>query len=345
MTTEPAIVTRTLREAPRESRELVALRESLVVGDDIATLPKPEPLIEDVLDLNSLSLLFGRAGSGKSFVALDWALCVSTATWWKGHRVLPAPVLYVAGEGAAGLGARLEAWQRFHDVHVPIQITWVPSTVDLLDRRWVEALVTVATEVAPALVVIDTLSRCMAGGDENSAKDMTTVIRGLDAVRDATGACVLPVHHTGKDLTAGARGHSALRAALDTEIRVEGGDRIVSLHADKQRHHVDGHVIAKLELTPVDFSCALGEYRGGPPDAGTLRASDRAALEALERIATDEGVPTARWQKATDLPERTFYEARKRLADRGQITNVGTKQRPRYVHAATATATAEHCNA
>jgi hypothetical protein len=345
MTSEAALVTPTPRAAPRESRELVALRESLVVGDEIATLPRPEPLIEDVLDLNTLGLLFGRSGSGKSFVALDWALCVSTATWWKGHRVLPGPVLYVAGEGAVGLGARLEAWQRFHDVHVPIQITWVPGTVDLLDRRWVDAFVAVATDVAPVLVVIDTLSRCMAGGDENSPKDMTTVIRALDAVRDATGACVIPVHHTGKDLTAGARGHSALRAALDTEIRVDSGDRIVSLHADKQRHHLDGHVIAKLELTPVGSSCALGEYRGGPPDACALRASDRAALEALERIATDEGIPTARWQRATDLAERTFYEARKRLVDRQQVANVGSKPRPLYVPTATATATAQHCNA
>jgi hypothetical protein len=327
--------------AERASRELIALRERVLVGDAIANLPKPEPLIEDVLDLNSLGLLFGRSGSGKSFVALDWALCVATSTWWKGHRIQPGPVLYVAGEGAAGLGARYEAWQRFHDVQVSAPITWVTGSVDLLDRRWVDALVTVAAEVAPVLVVIDTLSRCMAGGDENSPKDMTRVISALDAIRDATGACITPVHHTGKDLTAGARGHSALRGALDTEIRVEGGDRIISVHADKQRHHVDGHVIAKLELTPVGNSCALGEYRGGPPDTATLRASDRSALEALERIATDEGVPTSRWQKATDLAERTFYEARKRLVVRDQVVNIGSKQRPLYVLTASATATAE----
>jgi AAA domain len=341
VTREPALETPTPRASTHESRELVALRHQLVVGDEIASLPRPEALIEDVLDLNSVGLLFGRSGSGKSFVALDWALCISTAIWWKGHRIQPGPVLYVAGEGAVGLGARLEAWKRFHDVQGTGPISWIPGAVDLLDRRCVDALATVADEVAPALVVIDTLSRCMAGGDENSPKDMTTVIRALDTIRDVTGACVLPVHHTGKDPTAGARGHSALRAALDTEIRVEGGDRIITLHADKQRHHVDGHVITKLELTQVGSSCALGEYRGGPPDAGTLRTSDRAALEALNRIATDDGVPTSRWQRATDLAERTFYEARKRLVDRGQVANVGSKQRPLYVPTATATATAE----
>jgi hypothetical protein len=345
VTSAGVVAVSTPRAAPRESRELVALRERLIVGDNITNLPRPEPLIEDVLDLDTLGLLFGRAGSGKSFVALDWALCVSTATWWKGHRVVPGPVLYVAGEGSVGLGARLEAWQRFHDIKTAGAITWMAGTVDLLDRRWVDALVTVAAEVAPVLIVIDTLSRCMAGGDENSAKDMTNVIRALDAVRDATGASVLPVHHTGKDLTAGARGHSALRAALDTEIRVEGGDRIISLHADKQRHHVDGHVIAKLELKPVGGSCALDEYRGGPPDTGELRPSDNAALEGLKCIATKEGIPATHWQKSTDLRERTFYEARKRLMDRGLVANVGSDRRPLYVPTATATATAEHCNA
>ena len=36
-----------------------------------------------------------------------------------------------------------------------------------------------------ALVVIDTLSRAMSGGDENGAKDMTAFVANLDAIRHA----------------------------------------------------------------------------------------------------------------------------------------------------------------
>ena len=40
--------------------------------------------------------------------------------------------------------------------------------------------------------------------------------------RNATGAHLLIVHHTGKDETRGARGHTSLRAATDTEIEITG---------------------------------------------------------------------------------------------------------------------------
>jgi hypothetical protein len=41
-----------------------------------------------------------------------------------------------------------------------------------------------------------------------------------DRIRSATGAHVCFVHHSGKDKAKGARGHSSLRAAVDTEIEI-----------------------------------------------------------------------------------------------------------------------------
>ena len=69
------------------------------------------------------------------------------------------------------------------------------------------------------LIVIDTLSRVMAGGNENAPEDMGALVRNIDRLRDETGGAVLLVHHSGKDLSRGARGHSLLRAATDTESR------------------------------------------------------------------------------------------------------------------------------
>ena len=54
------------------------------------------------------------------------------------------------------------------------------------------------------IIEIDTLSRIMAGGDENNAADMTALIRNIDTLRAATGAHVVLVHHTGKDTARGA---------------------------------------------------------------------------------------------------------------------------------------------
>jgi AAA domain len=319
------------------SRQLVELQSRVVWGDAIKSLPRPAPLIDGVLDLDSLALLFGRSGSGKSFVALDWAMCVATGTWWRGYEVVQAPVLYVAAEGAAGLGARVDAWQRYHGVRMAADITWVPGPIDLLNARYVEALAMISTDCEAKLVVIDTLSRCMAGADENSPRDMTAAVGALDTIREATGACTAPVHHTGKDLSAGARGHSALRAALDTEIRVEGGDGIVTLRADKQRHHADGHVVAKLELVVTGESCALGEYRGGiDAETRALNDNERVALDALTDIEIPGGISYSEWKRASvaaGVADGSFGRIRRRLLDRGDIINVGTNKSPRYATA------------
>lgn len=71
------------------------------------------------------------------------------------------------------------------------------------------------------LVVIDTLSRALAGGDENSSVDMGLLVRCIDRIRNETGAAVALVHHSGKIQARGARGHSSLRCAIDTEIEIE----------------------------------------------------------------------------------------------------------------------------
>ena len=69
-------------------------------------------------------------------------------------------------------------------------------------------------------IVVDTLSRALAGGDENSPVDMGRIVVAADRIRAETGAHFTYVHHTGKDAARGARGHSLLRAATDTEIEV-----------------------------------------------------------------------------------------------------------------------------
>jgi hypothetical protein len=72
----------------------------------------------------------------------------------------------------------------------------------------------------PVLIVVDTLARAMKGGDENSAQDMGALNDAMSALIEATGACVLLIHHSGKNKGAGARGSSALLGAIDTELEV-----------------------------------------------------------------------------------------------------------------------------
>jgi hypothetical protein len=73
----------------------------------------------------------------------------------------------------------------------------------------------------PVLIVIDTLARAMKGGDENSAQDMGALMDSVGALSASTGACVLLIHHSGKNKAGGARGSTALLGAIDTEIEID----------------------------------------------------------------------------------------------------------------------------
>jgi RecA-family ATPase len=70
------------------------------------------------------------------------------------------------------------------------------------------------------LIVGDTMARMTVGANENSVEDMGLAVANCDAIRRATGAHFCLIHHSGKDLDRGPRGHTSLRAAVDTEIQV-----------------------------------------------------------------------------------------------------------------------------
>ncbi len=105
-----------------------------------------------------------------------------------------------------------------------------------------------------------------------------------EMLKERTGACVLLIHHTGKSAAQGARGHSSLRAAVDTEIEVtkEDGSDVIEAEATKQRDMPRGKVF-RYWLAGVD----LGEDQDG--DAITTCVVERAADGAEPRRARVNG--------------------------------------------------------
>jgi hypothetical protein len=215
-------------------RDRAAFDEPLPIRfwSDLATVVPPDRLVRNLLGTTALALIYGEPGSGKTFLVADLGMHIATRPAWFGRPVTAGAVLYVACEGVAALSNRLVAFGRTHDLPPDVPFAVVPAAVNLGPdgqdaQRVVEAAETVRTTTGQPvrLIVIDTLARAMGGGDENSAKDMNIFIRACDRVRDATGATVLIVHHSGKSRQSGARGSSALLGAVDTAIEVvnDGG--------------------------------------------------------------------------------------------------------------------------
>ncbi len=183
--------------------------------------------VQGLLVDRSAVVIYGASGSGKTFFTTDLCLHIAAGMTWQGRRVEQRGVIYCVLEGTVGFANRVAAWRERYAPSGSVNFAAIESPINMLDAEAdVEALCNSLDDAKQlfgmpvGLVVLDTLSRAMAGGDENNPEAMGTLVRNIDYLRDRTGAAVASVHHTGKDASRGARGHSLLRAAIDTEIEV-----------------------------------------------------------------------------------------------------------------------------
>jgi hypothetical protein len=199
--------------------------------------------VEGVLTAGTMSVVYGESNSGKTFFVSDLAMRVAAGMPWRDREVECGAVLYLALEGGFGISNRITAFREEHGIDVAdVPFAVVTIGIDLLDPEAsaqpvidTVAAITKRFSVPIRLIVVDTLSRAMAGGNENAAEDMTALVSTGDAIREATQAHVLWIHHSGKDAARGARGHSSLRAATDTEIEITVVDGARSARVTKQR--------------------------------------------------------------------------------------------------------------
>lgn len=294
-------------------------------------LPEPEPLIEGVIDQGALALLYGRWGSGKSFIALDWAASVATGRAWQGRPSEQRTVLYIAAEGAFGLKARVNAWEQ--GWHTPIadgQLDILPQAVNLTRFVEVATLAELVRQKRYGLVVFDTLARCMVGADENSARDCGVVVEALTTIRNQTPGgrgVVLGVHHTGKDGKT-LRGSSAFEAGADVVYLAsrDQDDGSILLNREKRKDGPE-HDAHRLKLDPIEGSgsCVTSAYHLSQG----FRRSD-ALLSHFVLHFADTGATTTQLRETCDLPRATFYRALNDLVKRGALINTGTDPRPFY---------------
>jgi len=192
-------------------------------------------VIENLLPLGSLACLFGEPAKGKSFVALDIAFCTSQGIAWHGLKVEQGTVIYIAGEGLDGIAKRIKALAAKYGCDDAKDFYLSNGSIDLADNKSVQSLLhELDGKKSIKLIVIDTMHRNFTG-DENSAKDIAMLVKHADDLKDQTGATILIVHHSGKSKQSEARGSSALKAALDVEIKVTNEKGIVTLKNTKMK--------------------------------------------------------------------------------------------------------------
>ena len=268
----------------------------LVYFEDVEPALTGEDFLEGVLIRAAMSVFYGPSNCGKTFFACDLALHVAYGKAWNGREVTQGGVIYCAMEGAHGIRNRVTAWARHYGLEgAPIPFAIIPVALNLQDpeadtSRLIEAIETAAAKMGcpVAMVVMDTLSRAMAGGNENSPEDMGALVMNSDRIRQATGAHVAWIHHSGKDQAQGARGHSLLRAATDTEIeisRLDSNSPSVARVTKQRELEIDGAWTFSLERVELGKN-----HRGKAVTSCIVTPAETMAQEARASLTNGEAM-------------------------------------------------------
>lgn len=291
---------------------------------DLDDLPTPDPLIEGILPRHGYGILRGRDGTYKSFVALDWSLCLATGKPWQGRTSERVKVLYVAGEGAYGLAARVDAWEHASGHKIDAGAFVVRKSALNLHkpgRAFQHLLEHVATG-GYGFVVVDTLRRVSGAADGNGS-DMGTVVDNLDKIKRATlDGSVLTIAHTDKSDT-DSRGYSGIEDDADFVWHAKRDEDVLTLKNTKMKDGPDG-AIFHLAATKTLDSLTLAATTASSTTESQLRI-----LDTLRQSFRD-GASAGRLQEATGLPKSSYYRALGELRDAGHVVNTGTKARPFY---------------
>jgi hypothetical protein len=289
-------------EADTDTFPLLSLAE-------LEALPAPEWLVEDMVVEDGLTVIYGDPGSGKSFIGLDMGLRIALGMDWHGRATKATGVLYIAGEGARGFGKRARGWRLHHKVQAtegPFLLLPVPVAMLQPDQRskllrTIDAAI-VRSGVPVGLVVIDTVSRALAGAGENGADEMGTFVACCDTVRMHIGGAVLGVHHSGKDKDRGMRGSTVLLGACDGAIRCDKDDDIVTLKTEKQKDAEQAAPIY-MKMERIEWGTSEGPESTLVP-VHLSRAPDESAGINRSQISEAFGILADAWSEGKPLSSK-----------------------------------------
>jgi hypothetical protein len=311
----------------------------LVFYQDVMPNLDAADFVEGLLIEGSMAVVYGESNCGKTFFMTDLGLHVAMGKPWRGRDIEHGGVIYCALEGSHGISNRIAAFRAHHKPAERLPFAIIPSAINMLDPAadtdlLIETIHIAASElgVPVRLVVIDTLSRAMAGGNENAPDDMGSLVSNTDKVRQATRAAVAFVHHSGKDTAKGARGHSLLRAATDTEIEILQLDKdspavatvtkqreleiegqfpftlqVIELGNNRRGKPVTSCVVIETEIIGTETG-QLGQSRVPPNGAIGLRALKIAMSQNSAKLPPTSEYPENTWGTSVSQWKEEFYQ-------------------------------------
>lgn len=282
---------------------------------EMLKMPPMTWLLPGVLPSVGIGMVFGASGVGKSFFTFDLAYKVA----------FKKPVIYVAAEGETGVRQRIEALIKHHKGETPDKLSFLLDQVDLFDNAESEDFLYRARRHQPALIIMDTLARCTGSADENSTRDIKTVIDNCKMIACELACFVLFVHHTNKGGKQ-ARGNGRLFNDVDTVIRLAALDDVIAVESLKTK---DDAQFKTYHLRRVSIDLGYKNADGKPVNSLVLLPAEQVVPDdqitdnqraVLELIEVE---PTTSLTQVADVLEVSRGAAQrilKELQHKGYIT-------------------------
>jgi hypothetical protein len=281
----------------------------LLSYNEMLNLPEPNWLVDGVIPRRAKSVLYGQSNSFKTFHATDLGCSVATGRSYHGKATKKHKVIYVANEGANGVGRkRIPAWMAAHNIppdergniYLVTAETILPKETSR--KNLIAAIRTIVEADEEFFLIIDVLRGTMIGSenDDEAAHAWTSAAEILVS----EGATLLTVTHSPYSEDGRMRGHSHLWGSFDTRLQSEGDKekRTSVLKVERHKEH-DSRGEWGFQLDEVEVDAHPGEFSLVPRLDGEVKAKAKAkncrrklpdsavnALEALRYAIGEAGI-------------------------------------------------------
>jgi AAA domain len=299
-------------------------------------------LVRHMLGMGEASTFYGAPGCGKGVIIQDMGLHIAAGLEWHGRPVTRGAVVYIALERKKLVERRAIAFRKKHDLHdLPFAI--VGGVYDFRLPATALQIADICTQVIKltgekvVLIIIDTLSRALAGGDENSPKDMGAAVNATAVLQEKTGGHVLWVHHMPHDGDR-MRGHGALLGAMDTTLHVVKAASGRTATVVKANDSEEGEcvsfdlesVVIGIDGTTAPVVVPVSMQSASKPGEPKLKGNQQ-TMFAILHSAGSAGLTVENWNvqaKAVDIGVKRkadLYDLRMQLKSKGVVREYGER--------------------
>ncbi len=246
--------------------------------------PVPPDVVQGFVPGESVAVVSGTEGIGKSYIVLHMAVCVAGGIPWLGLPVDARGVLILDLENRPvrlrerlhSMAHVLEQEQALGDL--PLNLHGLRTQYKLDGDEFIGELVYLIEQGDAGLVIMDSLADFVGKVDENDNTGMGQVALRLRTVVEDTGASIVLIHHVSK-ATAGKssqtpRGASSLAGGVDIVTNAIRKGDVLMLEQTKNRHAEPMALRARMSFEDDRFTLERSEAQEPLSDPVTADIRD-----------------------------------------------------------------------